>query len=351
MKLHTDVHYMHRCLELAARGGVSVAPNPMVGAVLVYQNRIIGEGYHQQYGGAHAEVNCIASVLKTDIDKISKSTLYVSLEPCSHFGKTPPCTNLIVQHKIPRVVIGCEDSFEKVKGSGILQLKEKGVEVVVGILKKEALDVNRRFFSFNKYKRPYIVLKWAQTKDGFIATKNDSRLFISNELTNRLVHKWRSEEAAVLVGANTVLRDDPVLDNRLWFGPPPVKVIIDPRLRLPHHLKIFKGGVKTIVLNRLEEKTEGPVQYVKIEEGNFLRNALTRLYEMKIMGLFVEGGGKTLQSFIDAGFWDEAKIITNTNLFAAQGLTAPLLIGADLTGEDHILADSVQYFKNRNSNH
>ena len=202
---------MHRCIQLAKLGAGYVAPNPMVGAVLVQRDRIIGEGYHQQYGGPHAEVNCIASVNETDKDLISASTLYVSLEPCSHFGKTPPCADMIIKHKIPKVVIGSRDPSKEVNGKGIEKLKAAGVEVEVGILENECKTLNRRFFIFNTQHRPYIILKWAQTADHKIAGITDERLFISSEVTNRLVHKWRSEEASILVGTNTALYDDPEL--------------------------------------------------------------------------------------------------------------------------------------------
>ena len=249
---------MHRCLELAGHGSGYVSPNPMVGAVLVHSGRIIGEGYHQRYGQAHAEVNCIDSVSETDRRLIGESTLYVSLEPCAHFGKTPPCTDLIIKHKIPKCVVGCRDPFKEVDGKGIEKLRAAGVHVEVGVLEKECKELNKRFFTFHTEHRPYIILKWAQTGDGFIAgplnpsaswrrTFEDSgetkviqeRLLISNEYSNRLVHKWRSEEASILVGTNTALLDDPELTTRLWTGPSPVRIVLDMNLRLPSSLKMF----------------------------------------------------------------------------------------------------------------
>lgn len=346
MEMHSDSHYMRRCLELAEKGGGAVAPNPMVGAVLVYNGQIIGEGFHKKYGEAHAEVNCIADASKTNAHKISNSTLYVSLEPCAHFGKTPPCTQLILQKKIPRVVIGCRDSYEKVNGSGIERLQSAGVEVVVGIQEKESLELNKRFFCFHKKKRPYVVLKWAQTADGFLTANTQHRLLISNEITNRLVHKWRSGETAILAGANTLLKDDPLLDNRWWYGPPPIKIVMDPLLQLPQKLKIFKTGSKIFVLNQLVEKAEGAVQYLKVEGSEFLTASLRRLYEMNIMSLFVEGGRKTLQSFVERDVWDEAKVITNRKLFVFQGIEAPTLSFFRITGEEDVLTDRVQYFEN-----
>src|SRR4026209_222335 len=207
---------MLRCLELAEKGSGYVAPNPMVGAVLVHDGKIIGEGYHRQYGQAHAEVNCLSSIKEGDKNKIARSVLYVSLEPCSHFGKTPPCTDLIITNKIPNVVIGCSDPFKEVNGKGIEKLKAAGVNVVYGILERECQQLNKRFFTFHTRHRPYIILKWAETADGKIAGDGASRLFISNEQTNRLVHKWRSEEASILVGTNTVLMHDPELTTRNW---------------------------------------------------------------------------------------------------------------------------------------
>lgn len=213
-----DETYMQRCLDLASKGLGSVSPNPMVGAVLVYENRIIGEGYHEQFGQAHAEVNCINSVQESDTHLIPQSTLYVSLEPCSHFGKTPPCSNLIIDCKIPKVVIACRDTFEQVNGKGIDQLKAAGIHVQVGILEKEAIQLNKRFFTFHSKKRPYVILKWAQSSNHKIANADFSRVLISNSFTNRLVHKWRSEEDAIMVGPNTALHDNPGLTTRNWPG-------------------------------------------------------------------------------------------------------------------------------------
>jgi diaminohydroxyphosphoribosylaminopyrimidine deaminase / 5-amino-6-(5-phosphoribosylamino)uracil reductase len=291
---------MQRCLELAKKGAGYVAPNPMVGAVLVHEDKIIGEGWHQQYGEAHAEVNCIASVKEEDRSLIAQSTMYVSLEPCAHFGKTPPCVDLIVQHKVPKVIIGCRDPFEEVNGKGIEKLRAAGVEVIAGVLENECKELNKRFFTYHTKQRPYIILKWAQTADGKIASLNPSegrtsdsdkteidyssqiihqnkttsviaeagspplegreaaveRLLISNEYSNRLVHKWRSEEAAILVGTNTALLDDPELTTRLWPGPSPVRLVLDRDLKLPSSLKIFNQEVKTIIFNCIKQKRE-----------------------------------------------------------------------------------------------
>ncbi|MEP7239053.1 MAG: bifunctional diaminohydroxyphosphoribosylaminopyrimidine deaminase/5-amino-6-(5-phosphoribosylamino)uracil reductase RibD [Ferruginibacter sp.] len=338
---------MQRCLQLAAMGAGHVAPNPMVGAVLVYADRIIGEGYHQKYGKAHAEVNCINSVAEADKDFISKSKLYVSLEPCAHFGKTPPCADLIIKNKIPNVVIGCRDSFAAVNGKGIERLKAAGVIVTVGILENECRELNKRFFTFQEKQRPYIILKWAQSNDGKIAGDSSSRLLISNEFTNRLVHKWRSEEAAILVGTNTALIDDPALTSRLWPGKSPVRLVIDLELKLPTHLKLFDGSVKTIVFNNTKQAEGENLVYQKLnKEENVISQIAAALYAMQIQSLLVEGGATLLQSFIDEGLWDEARIINNEQLVAGNGLNAPVLKNHARVEEQKLKTDIISFFKN-----
>lgn len=236
-----DELYMQRCLQLAQLAAGHTAPNPMVGAVLVHDGVIIGEGYHKQYGGPHAEVNCINSVAEEHKHLIPSSFIYVSLEPCAHYGKTPPCADLIIRNKIPKVVVGCRDPFKQVDGKGIEKLVNAGIDVTVGVLEKECRQVNRRFFTFHTQHRPYVLLKWAQTGDGKIASYSEERLLISNDISNKLVHKWRSEEAAILVGTNTALMDNPSLTNRLWSGKSPIRLVIDMDLRLPKHLQLFNG--------------------------------------------------------------------------------------------------------------
>lgn len=347
---------MERCIELARRGGGSVAPNPMVGAVLVHNNRIIGEGWHQQYGQAHAEVNCIASVKEADKSFISQSGLYVSLEPCSHFGKTPPCTDLIIRKKIPKVVIGCRDPFIEVDGKGIEKLKAAGIEVVPGVIEQECKELNKRFFTFHQQQRPYIILKWAQTADGFMASPNPSagggsapqrqRLFISNEYSNRLVHQWRSEEAAILVGTNTALADDPELTTRLWPGKSPVRLVADMNLRLPASLKLFDGSIKTIVFNTVKQEEKENLRFYKLEKNKkFIPQLLEALYKLNILSVLVEGGATLLQSFIDEGTWDEARIIENGELSIGNGLAAPVLPGAVKMEEMNLLSDKISIFK------
>lgn len=336
---------MQRCLQLAAMGAGQVAPNPMVGAVLVFAGRIIGEGYHQQYGEAHAEVNCINSVADADKAFIEKSTLYVSLEPCAHFGKTPPCADLIIKNRIPEVLIGCRDSFVEVSGKGIEKLKEAGIQVTVGVLEKDCFALNKRFFSFHEKQRPFIILKWAQSSDGKIAGAGSERLLISNEITNRLAHKWRSEEAAILVGTNTALLDDPSLTTRLYPGKDPVRLVIDKELKLPGHLKLFDGSVRTIVFNFIKQADDGMLVYHKLDPNeNILTQILAALHTQQILSVIVEGGSKLLQSFIDEGLWDEARVITNEELKIGNGLPAPVLKNELLFEEQKMKTDIISYF-------
>jgi diaminohydroxyphosphoribosylaminopyrimidine deaminase / 5-amino-6-(5-phosphoribosylamino)uracil reductase len=361
-------HYIQRCLQLAKLGAGYVAPNPMVGAVLVYNEQIIGEGYHQKYGEAHAEVNCIADAEhriatgKQDSfsNIIAQSTLYVSLEPCAHYGKTPPCADLIIRHKIPKVVIGCRDPFKEVDGKGIEKLKAAGVEVIVAVLEKECQDLNKRFFTFHTQHRPYIILKWAETGDGFIASLNPPgggtseesvkrRLLISNEYSNRLVHKWRSEEAAILVGTNTAIDDNPELTTRLWPGNSPVRLIVDMHLRLPSSLKVFDRGVKTIVFNSIKHEEHKNLLYYQVtEDVSLVHQVVNALYQLKIQSVIVEGGARLLQSFIDEGVWDEARIIRNNELNIVNGLASPVLEQAIKIDEQKIATDILEVYKHEN---
>ncbi len=340
---------MQRCLQLAQLGAGSVMPNPMVGAVLVHNHMIIGEGYHQQYGQAHAEVNCINNVKEVDRHLINQSTLYVSLEPCNHFGKTPPCADLISKHQIPEVVIACTDPFEKVNGSGIKKLQAAGIKVIEGILKEEAAELNKRFFAFHKKQRPYIILKWAQSSNLKIANENFEAVKISNEITNRLVHKWRSEEAAILVGTNTALHDNPALTTRLWPGKNPVRIVIDRQLKLPAHLQLFDGSTATIVINTIKQAENTNTFFYKIaEEENLLTALMNLLYHQQLSSLIVEGGALLLQSFIDDGLWDEARIITNNELIIDNGIQSPVLKNNKLITTEHLLSDSLQVYTNKN---
>jgi len=337
---------MKRCLQLAALGAGHVAPNPMVGAVLVHEGTIIGEGYHQQYGQAHAEVNCIKSVHETDKNRIGQSTLYVSLEPCSHFGKTPPCAKLIIENEIPEVVIGCRDPNELVNGKGIALLKEAGINVTEDVLKKECIELNKRFFTFHTLHRPYIILKWAQSSDGKIGGANGERISISSDLTNRQVHQWRSEEASILIGTNTANNDDPVLNTRLWSGRDPVRLVIDRKLRLSSSLHLFDRTISTIVFNTMKEEINDNLLYVKIPDtADFLQTMMTILYEKNIQSVLIEGGAKLLQSFIDSGWWDEARIITNEKLMIGNGVVAPVLLNASLMANQKIDSDTINFYQ------
>lgn len=343
--------YMHRCIELAQKGAGYVAPNPMVGAVLVHEERIIGEGYHRQYGQAHAEVNCINSVEIDDQDKISQAVLYVSLEPCAHFGKTPPCADLIIANKIPEVVIGSRDPFKEVAGKGIEKLKTAGIAVTSGILEKDCQVLNKRFFTFHTKHRPYIILKWAQTADKKIAGDKASRIYISNEQTNRLVHRWRSEEASILVGTNTALSDDPELTTRYWNGPSPMRLVVDMDLSLPSSLKIFNAKQRTIIFNTIKHEDNDHLSYYQVtDEVSLVHQIVNALYQMKIQSVMVEGGARLLQSFINDNMWDEARIITNMQLAIGNGLAAPELELNGTKSEFAIQSDSIKIYTKMESN-
>jgi len=350
---------MHRCIELANLGAGNVAPNPMVGAILVYEDRIIAEGYHEKYGGPHAEPNCIAAVKEEDRHLISQATMYVSLEPCSHFGKTPPCADLIITNKIPKVVIGCRDPFKEVDGKGIEKLQAAGIEVEPGILENECRELNKRFFTFHMQHRPYIILKWAETANGKIAALLNSakegnansstrkRLPISNEFTNRLVHKWRSEEAAILIGTTTALTDDPALTTRLWKGNDPVRLIVDMDLKLPHSLKIFNGEARTIVINKIKHEENDKILYYQVtEDVNLVHQIINSLYQLRILSVIVEGGARLLQSFIDEEMWDEARLITNEELITDNGLNAPVLSNQKLVESQKLFSDQIKIYRN-----
>ena len=329
----------------------------MVGAVLVHGERIIGEGYHEKYGQAHAEVNCINSVDPSDIQLIASSTLYVSLEPCAHYGKTPPCADLIVSKKIPRVVIGSTDPFVEVRGKGIEKLQNAGIEVILNVLKKECVELNKRFFTFYMQHRPYVVLKWAQSADGKMARIDKSRFQISNEISRRLVHKWRSEEAAILVGTNTALNDDPELNNRYWNGVNPIRLVTDLELRLPASLKIFNTETPTIVFNARQHSVkeiafhsshplgkEAVAYYQVTTDVDLVPQIMNGLYQLKVQSVLVEGGARLLQSFIDHNYWDEIRLITNSELRMNEGIDSPRFSGIK-TEEMHLHSDRIEIFK------
>lgn len=338
---------MDRCIQLAKLGAGNVAPNPMVGAVLIFENKIIGESYHQKYGEAHAEVNCINNVDEKDKSLIQKSTLYVSLEPCAHHGKTPPCADLIIKNKIKKVVIGCQDVYKEVAGKGIGKLENAGVEVITGILEKECKDLNKRFFTFHQKQRPYIILKWAESANGKIGSNNIQRILISNDYTNRVVHKWRSEEAAILIGTNTALTDKPFLTTRLWKGNNAVRIVIDKELKLPPGANLFSKETNTIIFNFVKNSIEENLNFIKINKENLLQEMLLSLYQLNIQSVLVEGGAKTLQSFIDVGFWDEARVITNKKMVIENGIAAPEMRDFLFVTEEKYFNDRINYYQNK----
>jgi diaminohydroxyphosphoribosylaminopyrimidine deaminase/5-amino-6-(5-phosphoribosylamino)uracil reductase len=335
---------MQRCIDLAQKGMGAVAPNPMVGALLVYENRIIGEGWHQQFGGPHAEVHCIQSVANEDKQFIPQSTLYVSMEPCNHFGKTPPCSDLIIQSQIKKVVIACKDPFEKVNGSGIKKLEDNKVEVITGILEKEAIQLNKRFFIFHQQQMPYVILKWAESADGFIAKPQGKPVKISNYITDKLVHKWRSEEAAIIVGTNTVLNDNPSLTTRNWQGKNPLRIYIDKRLRVDAKYKILDNSTDTLILNLEKNEKVGVNEFVMIhEETSLIEELLQLLYKKGIQSLIVEGGTNLLQSFIESNCWHEARVIKNTELILQEGISSPTLKNKIRFKQESIRKDEINY--------
>lgn len=327
--MNIQPQYMHRCLQLAALGNGFVAPNPLVGAVLVHNNRIIGEGWHKRYGEAHAEVICLESVAPEDRQLIPESSLYVSLEPCAHFGKTPPCAHRIVKEGIKQVIVGIGDPFKRVNGKGIEILREAGVAVMVGLLEKECRWQNRRFFTFHEKKRPYIHLKWAETSDGFMGSGHSGRLIITHPLASRWVHRWRSEEAAIMAGTETARLDNPSLNNRYWWGAQPLRVVPDRSLELPQNLTLFNDGGAVMILNAAKEELTGSVQFKRVQglETGDPHKIIQALFEANIQSVLIEGGARLLNSFIQAGLWDEAHIIKNTRMVQGSGLKAPLLPG------------------------
>lgn len=306
----TDRAYMRRCIQLARCGEAGAAPNPMVGAVIVCGGKIIGEGYHRKCGGPHAEVNAIASVRRPEL--LALSTLYVSLEPCAHYGKTPPCADLIVEKRIPRVVVGCRDPFARVDGRGIARLREAGADVTVGVLEEECLRLNRRFITFHSLHRPWVTLKWAQSADGYIdrhRTAAGPPARLSTLFTSVLVHRLRARHQAILVGTNTALRDDPSLTVRLWPGPDPLRLTIDRHGVLPQTLRLADGTAPT-----------------RIYPTGDLEAILADLYRSNVQSLLVEGGARLINSFLEQGLWDEARVETSPGLLGG-GVAAPRTAG------------------------
>ncbi|MEJ5091253.1 bifunctional diaminohydroxyphosphoribosylaminopyrimidine deaminase/5-amino-6-(5-phosphoribosylamino)uracil reductase RibD [Sphingobacterium faecium] len=323
--------YMRRCLELAVLGAGTTSPNPMVGAVIVFEDEIIGEGYTSPYGGAHAEVNAIQQVLDCYGDdaaaKLRQSIFYVSLEPCAHFGKTPPCADLIAKYKPQKIYIACLDPFAQVDGKGVEILKNAGVEVQVGLLQQEAWWLNRRFFTRVQKNRPYVILKWAESADGYLG-KEGEQVWISNAASKQLVHKWRAEEDAILVGTKTALVDNPSLTVREWQGKNPKRILIDKLLTVPKEAAIFNDEAETIIFNAVKTEWSGHNKYIELENFDWYlpQNILYQLYLMDVQSIIIEGGAKTLALFIDANLWDEARIIKSAKNLG-EGIKAPHLDG------------------------
>lgn len=340
---------MWRCLELAKKGKGKVELNPMVGALLVFQDRIIGEGFHEGFGKPHAEVNAINDAIANGYEShLTESTLFVTLEPCSHFGKTPPCADLVIHKRIPNVVIGIPDPHPEVNGKGIQKLKEAGVNVQLieeQPLRNAAIALIKPFVINHLEHRPYIILKWAETADGYIGSGNSERLMISNEFSNRMVHKWRSEEAAILIGRNTALLDDPSLTNRYWPGKNPLRMVIDPELTLPHHLKIFNGEAPLTIFNyKRSGELNSTLKYVQVEKDlPLIKQVCDHLYSEKIASLIIEGGAQLLQSFIKEGSWDEIRIIKN-HRENGGGLKAPIMPTANLFRKIQCSTDQVLFY-------
>ncbi len=334
---------MQRAFDLALLGIGAVSPNPLVGCVIVHNDTIIGEGWHKVYGGPHAEVNAVASV--NDKSLLPDSTIYVNLEPCSHYGKTPPCADMLIQHGVKKVMIANEDSNPLVGGNGIEKLREAGVEVTVGVLQKEGRELNRRFFTFVEKKRPYIILKWAETSDGFIARENRDSKWISNEYSRQLVHRWRSEEDAVLVGTGTAEYDNPSLNVRDWSGRNPVRIVSDRNLRLDKRLKLFDHSQSTLCYNILRDEDGHNLNLIKLSKENYWKNLIDELFKRRIQSVIIEGGAQTLDEFIKLDLWDEARIFRSLQSFD-KGIFAPKLEGI-IIKEEKIIGDQLTVIRNK----
>ena len=339
----TDKTFIKRCIELAKTAEGKTYPNPLVGSIIVHNGKIIGEGYHEKAGENHAEINAINSV--ENIHLLKDSTIYVTLEPCSHFGKTPPCANKIVEIGFKKVVIGTLDSHEKVNGKGKELLENAGIEVVSGVLEEDCKDLNKRFFTFHQKKRPFIILKWAESADGFL-DKDFKPTQIGNPLTKQFVHTLRSEEHAILVGTNTALTDNPSLTTREISGRNPVRILIDFNLKVPRDFNIYNEEAETLVFNSLKDSQDKHIKFIKIEKKNFLQNLMEKLYENNIQSVIIEGGSFTLKQFIEANLWDEAIVIKNENLILENGTKAPEL-DFDYSEKKNFRDNVIYFFKSR----
>ncbi len=337
-----DEFYIKRCIELAKKAIGKTYPNPMVGSVIVHRDEIIGEGYHHKAGENHAEINAIKSVKNPHL--IPESTLYVSLEPCAHFGKTPPCSLKIKELGFKKVVIGAMDSHDKVNGKGKKIIQDAGIEVVSGILEEECIDLNKKFFTFHEKKRPYIILKWAQSKDGFV-DKDFQPAAISNALVNQIMHKLRADEDAILVGTQTAIADNPSLTVRNVTGKNPTRIILDWNLKIPSDYNIFNQDARTIIINSVKDSEEHHIQYIKTGKNQPLQNIIDILYQQQIQSVIIEGGAYTLQRFIDENLWDEVIIITNNDLELQTGTKAPIFCYPNYS-ETQVRNNSIKkYFK------
>ena len=347
---HSD--YIKRCIQLAKNGLSNTYPNPMVGSVIVYNRNIIGEGWHYQAGQPHAEVNAINSVI--DKTLLKEATIYVSLEPCSHFGKTPPCSDLIIASGIKKVIIGTVDPFAKVSGNGIKKLKNAGCEVTVGILEKECQELNKRFFTFHNKKRPYISLKWAQSSDNFLSPESELNkkrepIWITNRYSKQQVHKQRAQEQAILVGTNTVVADNPSLNTRLWKGTNCTRVVLDLNLRIPTNSTIFNGSHSTIIItsDNTQKNRENLIYEIVDTSLPIATQICNILYKHQIQSLIIEGGQQTIQTFIDSNLWDEAYVYTGNQVQFSEGTKAPTLNKtAKLFSCTQIKTDTLRIYQN-----
>ena len=334
--------YMQRCLDLAQKALGKTYPNPLVGCVIVHNEIIIGEGFHEKAGRQHAEINAINSVKNPEL--LKESTIYVSLEPCAHFGKTPPCANKIVEIGFKKVVIGTLDSHDKVNGKGKQMIEDAGIEVVSGVLEKDCRELNRRFFTFHQKHRPFIILKWAQSGDGFL-DKDFKPTQIGNRLTKQFVHQLRSQEHAILVGTQTALTDNPSLTTREITGRNPVRILIDFDLKVPIDFNLYNDEAETIILNSNKETIDGNKKFIKIEKENFLENLMEKLFKQQIQSVVIEGGSFTLQQFIDQNLWDEAIIIKNENLQLLNGTKAPKF-NVEKFHKKQFRDNTIEFYKN-----
>lgn len=349
----SDELYMKRCLELAEMGNGQVSPNPLVGCVIVSGGKIIGEGYHQKYGQAHAEVNAIRSVTdrygEQSAELLKNAVAYVSLEPCAHFGKTPPCADLLIRHQLKKVVIGNRDPFPDVDGKGIERLKNAGIEVVSGVLEAECFEVNRRFFTRIAQQRPYIILKWARTANGYFAPKNSVQQWISGPLSKKLVHKWRTEEDAILVGKQTAIADNPALSAREWPGKNPIRIAIDRKLEIPADSQLYNTDAKTIIFNEQKTSVEGNIHFIEMEDMQYYlpQKIAYQLYLMDIQSIIIEGGANILNQFISSGLWDEARVFNSSSSWDT-GIHSPVING-NIISVTQVDKDQLTIYKNYNN--